>query len=157
MCIRDRLYSEANYENRPEFTEPEITRTNLASVILQMASLGLGDMERFPFVEAPELRNIRDGVALLEELDAVDPDGANTKRWLTDIGRDLARLPIDPRFGRMVIEGADTGCLQELIIITAGLSVQDPRERPQEKREACLLYTSPSPRDRQKSRMPSSA
>ena len=130
-----RLYSEENFEARPEFTEPEITRTNLASVILAMASLGLGDMERFPFVEAPELRNIRDGVALLEELDAVDPEHANTKRWLTDIGRDLARLPIDPRYGRMVIEGAETASLREAIIITAALSVQDPRERPQEKRE----------------------
>ena len=133
--IAIRLFSEENFDARPEFTEPEITRTNLASVILQMASLGLGDMERFPFVEAPELRNVRDGVALLEELDAVDPDHAETKRWLTDIGRDLARLPIDPRFGRMVIEGADTGCLREVMIITAALSVQDPRERPQDKRE----------------------
>ena len=133
--IAIRLYSEENFDARPEFTEPEITRTNLASVILQMASLGLGDMERFPFVEAPELRNIRDGVALLEELDAVDPDHAETKRWLTDIGRDLARLPIDPRFGRMVIEGAESGCLREVIIITAAMSVQDPRERPQDKRE----------------------
>ena len=130
-----RLYSQENFDARPEFTEPEITRTNLASVILQMASLGLGDMERFPFVEAPELRNIRDGVALLEELDAVDPDHAETKRWLTSIGRDLARLPVDPRFGRMVIEGAETGSLREVMIITAALSVQDPRERPQEKRE----------------------
>ena len=133
--IAIRLYSEDNFENRPEFTEPEITRTNLASVLLQMASLGLGDMERFPFVEPPELRNIRDGVALLEELDAVDPDRQGTKRWLTDIGRDLARLPIDPRFGRMVIAGADTGCLREVMIITSALSVQDPRERPSEKRE----------------------
>ena len=133
--IAIRLYAEENFDARPEFTEPEITRTNLASVILQMASLGLGDMERFPFVEAPELRNIRDGVALLEELDAVDPDHAETKRWLTDIGRDLSRLPIDPRFGRMVIEGAETGCLREVMIITAAMSVQDPRERPQDKRE----------------------
>ena len=133
--IAIRLFSEDNFDARPEFTEPEITRTNLASVILQMASLGLGDMEQFPFVEPPELRNIRDGVALLEELDAVDPDHAQTRRWLTDIGRDLARLPIDPRFGRMVIEGAETGCLREVIIITAAMSVQDPRERPQDKRE----------------------
>ena len=133
--IAIRLYSEENFTTRPEFTEPEITRTNLASVILQMASLGLGDMERFPFVEPPELRNIRDGVALLEELDAVDPEGQGSPKWLTPIGRELARLPIDPRFGRMVIEGADTGCLHEVMIITAGLSVQDPRERPSEKRE----------------------
>ena len=133
--IAIRLYSEDNFVSRPEFTEPEITRTNLASVLLQMAALGLGDMERFPFVEPPELRNIRDGVALLEELDAVDPDRQGSKKWLTGIGRDLARLPIDPRFGRMVIEGADTGCLREVMIITAALSVQDPRERPSEKRE----------------------
>lgn len=133
--IAIRLFSEENFDARPEFTEPEITRTNLASVILQMASLGLGDMERFPFVEPPELRNIRDGVALLEELDAVNPEQQGTKKWLTSIGRELARLPIDPRFGRMVIEAADTGCLQEVMIITSGLSVQDPRERPSEKRE----------------------
>lgn len=133
--IAIRLYSEENFLARPEFTEPEITRTNLASVILQMASLGLGDMERFPFVEPPELRNIRDGVALLEELDAVDPDRQGTRKWLTPIGRDLARLPIDPRFGRMVIAGADTGALRELMIITAAMSIQDPRERPSEKRE----------------------
>lgn len=133
ICIR--LYSEDNFSTRPEFTEPEITRTNLASVILQMASLGLGDMERFPFVEPPELRNIRDGVALLEELDAVDPEHAGSTKWLTPIGRELARLPIDPRFGRMVIEASHTGCLREVTIITAAMSVQDPRERPLEKRE----------------------
>ncbi len=140
ICIR--LFSEENFVDRPEFTEPEITRTNLASVILQMASLGLGEMERFPFVEPPELRNIRDGVALLEELDAVDPDHAGSKKWLTSIGKDLARLPIDPRFGRMVIEGAETGCLREVMIITAALSVQDPRERPSEKREAAAEFHS---------------
>ena len=138
--IAIRLYSEENFDIRPEFTEPEITRTNLASVILQMASLGLGDMERFPFVEPPELRNIRDGVALLEELDAVDPDEQGTKKWLTPIGRELARLPIDPRFGRMVIEAANTGCLREVMIITAGLSVQDPRERPSEKRDEAAQH-----------------
>ena len=134
--IAIRLYSEENYANRPEFTEPEITRTNLASVILQMASLGLGDIETFPFVEPPELRNIRDGVALLEELDAVHPDEEGTRNWLTPVGRQLARLPIDPRFGRMVIAGAENGCLREVMVITAAMSVQDPRERPTEKREA---------------------
>ncbi len=138
--IAVRLYSEDNFENRPEFTEPEITRTNLASVLLQMANLGLGDMERFPFVEPPELRNIRDGVALLEELDAVDPDYQGSKKWLTPIGRDLARLPVDPRFGRMVIDGADNGCLREVMIITSALSVQDPRERPSEKREEAAQF-----------------
>lgn len=133
--IAIRLYSEENYDNRPEFTEPEITRTNLASVILQMASLGLGDIEEFPFVDPPELRNIKDGVGLLEELDAVYPDKAGTKKWLTPVGRKLARMPIDPRFGRMVIDAADNGCLREVMIITAAMSVQDPRERPREKRE----------------------
>lgn len=134
--IAIRLFAEDDFDSRPEFTEPEITRTNLASVILQMASLGLGDMEEFPFVEPPELRNIRDGVALLEELDAVRPGEEGTKNWLTDYGRELARLPVDPRFGRMVIEGADNGCLREVMIITSALSVRDPRERPAEKREA---------------------
>lgn len=138
ICIR--LYSGSDFDSRPEFTEPEITRTNLASVILQMASLGLGDMEQFPFVEPPELRNIRDGIALLEELDAVDPEHGGTKKWLTSLGRELARLPIDPRFGRMVIEAAETGCLREVIIITAAMSVQDPRERPSEKREEAAQF-----------------
>jgi ATP-dependent helicase HrpA len=133
--IAIRLYSEENFDNRPEFTEPEITRTSLASVILQMASLGLGDIETFPFVDPPELRNIRDGVALLEELDAVHPEREGTGKWLTPIGRQLARMPIDPRFGRMVIAGAGSGCLREVMIITAAMSVQDPRERPSEKRE----------------------
>lgn len=138
--IAIRLYSEENFLERPEFTEPEITRTNLASVLLQMSSLGLGDIERFPFVEPPELRNIRDGIALLEELDAVDPERQGTPKWLTPIGRELARLPIDPRFGRMVIEGADTGCLREIMIITAAMSVRDPRERPLEKREEAAQH-----------------
>ena len=138
--IAIRLFSEEDFNARPEFTEPEITRTNLASVILQMASLGLGDMERFPFVEPPELRNIRDGVALLEELDAVHPGREGTKKWLTSIGRELSRLPVDPRFGRMVIEGADTGSLREVMIITSALSVRDPRERPAEKREEAAQF-----------------
>ena len=133
--IAIRLYAEENFASRPEFTEPEITRTSLASVILQMASLGLGDIESFPFVDPPELRNIRDGVALLEELDAVEPGLEGTKNWLTPIGRQLARMPIDPRFGRMVIEAAASDCLREVMIITAAMSVQDPRERPAEKRE----------------------
>jgi ATP-dependent helicase HrpA len=138
--IAIRLYSEDDYLARPEFTEPEITRTNLASVILQMASLGLGDIERFPFVEPPELRNIRDGIALLEELDAVRPGKEGTRKWLTPIGKQLARLPIDPRFGRMVIAAAESGCLREVMIITAAMSVQDPRERPREKAEAAAEY-----------------
>ena len=101
-----------------------------------MAALGLGDIERFPFVEPPELRNIRDGINLLVELDAIDPRHENTRKWLTSIGRTLARLPVDPRFGRMVVEANEAGCLHEVIIITAAMSVQDPRERPTEKREA---------------------
>ncbi len=133
--IAIRLYTEDNYNDRPEFTEPEITRTNLASVILQMASLGLGNIEQFPFVDPPELRNIRDGIALLEELDAVQPEYVDTKRWLTPIGKQVARLPIDPRFARMVIDAADNGCLHEVMVITAAMTVQDPRERPREKRE----------------------
>jgi ATP-dependent helicase HrpA len=138
--IAIRLYSEQNFADRPEFTEPEITRTNLASVILQMASLGLGDIETFPFVDPPELRNIRDGIALLEELDAVHPGAEGTRKWLTPIGRQLARMPIDPRFGRMVIAGAGSGCLREVMIITAAMSVQDPRERPSEKRDAAAPF-----------------
>jgi len=133
--IAIRLYSEENYAQRPEFTEPEITRTNLASVILQMATLGLGDIESFPFVDPPEHRNIRDGIALLEELDAVRPGKEGTRKWLTPIGRQLARMPVDPRFARMVVDAADNDCLREVIIITAAMSVQDPRERPREKRE----------------------
>ena len=128
ICIR--LYSQQDYLDRPEFTEPEVQRTNLASVILQMAALGLGDIEKFPFVDPPDHRNIRDGIALLEELDAVDPDHQGTRRWLTGIGRQLARLPVDPRLGRMVLAAKDHGCLWEVMIIAAGLSVQDPRERP---------------------------
>jgi len=138
--IAIRLYSEENFADRPEFTEPEITRTNLASVILQMASLGLGDIETFPFVDPPELRNIRDGIALLEELDAVHPDDEGTRDWLTPIGRQLARMPVDPRFGRMVIAGAESGCLREMMVITAAMSVQDPRERPSEKRDAAAEF-----------------
>ena len=133
ICIR--LYSEDDYLARPEFTEPEIQRTNLASVLLQMAALRLGDPAEFPFVDPPELRSIRDGINLLEELDAVDPDHANTKRWLTPLGRQLSRLPIDPRLGRMVMEAADNGCVHEVMVIASALSIQDPRERPSDKRE----------------------
>jgi len=128
ICIR--LYDEHDFDARPEFTEPEIRRTNLASVILQMASLGLGDVASFPFVDPPADRNIRDGIALLEELGAVDPDHHGTKRWLTPMGRRLVRMPIDPRLARMVVEAADNGCLHEVMVITAAMSIQDPRERP---------------------------
>ncbi len=128
ICIR--LYSEANFEAREEYTEPEIKRTNLASVILQMAAIGLGDVERFPFVDPPDNRSIRDGIALLEELDAVRPGAEGTRKWLTPTGRKLARIPLDPRLGRMILEADRNGCLHEVMIITAGLSIQDPRERP---------------------------
>lgn len=132
ICIR--LYSEQDYDNRPEFTDPEILRTNLASVILQMLNLGLGKIDDFPFVEAPDQRTINDGFRLLEELCATQKHQG--KMTLTKMGRQIARLPIDPRYARMVVEGARLDCLQEIIVIAAGLSIQDPRERPQEKRQA---------------------
>ncbi len=124
--IAIRLYSEEDFRSRPEFTDPEILRTTLASVILQMASLGLGDMARFPFVEPPDRRNVTAGVQLLEELGALDGER------LTKVGRRLARLPIDPRLARMVLEAERRGCVREVIVIAAALSLQDPRERPAE-------------------------
>ncbi len=134
ICVR--LYAEDDYNAREEFTEPEIKRTNLASVILQMASVGLGDIAGFPFVEPPDERSIADGIQLLEELDALDPEHHGTKRWLTPMGRELAKLPVDPRFGRMIIEAADNGVLREVMVIVAGLSIQDPRERPTDQQQA---------------------
>jgi ATP-dependent helicase HrpA len=128
VCIR--LFGEDDYEARPLFTEPEIQRTNLASVILQMGALGLGRVEDFPFVDPPDTRAIRDGIALLVELGAVDPEHEGTRRWLTPIGRQLATLPVDPRLGRMVLAASGNGCLHEVMIIAAALSIQDPRERP---------------------------
>ena len=125
-----RLYDEEGFLDRPEFTEPEVQRTNLASVVLRMAALGLGDAESFPFVDPPEGRAIRDGVTLLEELDAIDPHHVGTDRWLTELGGQLAALPIDPRLGRMLLEAEDHACVTEVAIIVAGLSVQDPRIRP---------------------------
>src|SRR5688572_12945032 len=134
VCIR--LYSETDFRSRPEFTEPEIVRTNLASVILQMSALGLGDVARFPFVDAPDARSIKDGVALLEELGALDAAALNPKKRLTPLGRRLAQLPLDPRLGRMVLEAEANGCLEEVMVIAAALSIQDPRERPLEKQAA---------------------
>ena len=125
-----RLYDEAGFLDRPEFTEPEVQRTNLASVVLRMASLGLGDAESFPFVDPPEARAIRDGVTLLEELDAIDPRHVGADRWLTDLGAELAAIPVDPKLARMLLEAQDHGCVTEVAIIVAGLSVQDPRIRP---------------------------
>jgi ATP-dependent helicase HrpA len=132
ICIR--LYSEEDFGSRPEFTDPEILRTSLASVILQAAALDLGDVAGFPFVDPPESRNIADGARLLEELGAISP-GRGAAR-LTGVGRKLARLPVDPRFGRMILEAGHQGCLREMLIITAALSIQDPRERPADAREA---------------------
>ncbi|CAI0759960.1 ATP-dependent RNA helicase HrpA [Serratia plymuthica] len=133
ICIR--LYSEQDFLSRPEFTDPEILRTNLASVILQMTSLGLGDIAAFPFVEAPDKRNILDGVRLLEELGAIKT-AENGHYQLTPQGRQLAQLPIDPRLARMVLEAQKSGSVREVMIITAALSIQDPRERPMDKQQA---------------------
>jgi ATP-dependent helicase HrpA len=128
-----RLYSEDDFESRPEFTDPEILRTNLASVILQAAQLGLGDISAFPFLQAPDARGVKDGLGLLGELGAVkDPKGKTVE--LTKVGRNLARLPIEPRFGRMLLESKEHGLVREVMIIVAGLTIQDPRERPLAKR-----------------------
>ncbi|GAA0477063.1 ATP-dependent helicase [Paractinoplanes deccanensis] len=127
ICIR--LYSEEDFLGRPEFTEPEILRTNLASVILQMTNLGLGDLAKFPFIDPPDRRNITDGVKLLEELGALDD------RRLTPLGRQLAQLPVDPRLARMVIEADKQQCVAEVMVIAAALSIQDPRERPADKQQ----------------------
>jgi ATP-dependent helicase HrpA len=127
ICVR--LYTEEDFDARPAFTEPEILRTNLASVLLQMASLGLGDIEEFPFVEPPDRRNVRDGIALLQELGALDGDR------LTKVGRQLAQLPVDPRMARMVVEAERLGCVREVLVIAAALSIQDPRERPLDKQQ----------------------
>ncbi len=133
VCIR--LYSEEDLESRPEFTDPEILRTNLASVILQMTSLGLGDVGRFPFVEPPDSRQITDGVRLLQELQAFDTETrAKGARRLTPTGKTLARLPVDPRLGRMLVEADRLGCTTEVLVIVAAMSIQDPRERPADKR-----------------------
>ncbi|MGW5382930.1 ATP-dependent RNA helicase HrpA [Nocardia sp. NPDC003963] len=174
ICIR--LYSEDDFESRPAFTDPEILRTNLAAVILQMTALGLGEMERFPFVEAPDNRAVRDGVALLEELGALarrvpekgaprdtpapaaeaeqstpvpdsaehaEPASDGGKRraaapgpTLTPTGREMARLPVDPRMGRMLVEAHRNGCLAEMLVIVAALSIQDVRERPADQQQA---------------------
>ncbi|MCP9958311.1 MULTISPECIES: ATP-dependent RNA helicase HrpA [Streptomyces] len=131
ICIR--LYSEEDFLARPEFTDAEILRTNLASVILQMTAAGLGDIEKFPFIDPPDHRNIRDGVQLLQELGALDPAQKDPKKRLTPLGRKLAQLPVDPRLARMVLEADRNGCVREVMVIAAALSIQDPRERPAEK------------------------
>ncbi|MFG2181440.1 ATP-dependent RNA helicase HrpA [Streptomyces abikoensis] len=131
ICIR--LYSEDDFLARPEFTDAEILRTNLASVILQMTAAGLGDIEKFPFIDAPDRRNIKDGVDLLQELGAIDPKQKEPKKRLTPLGRKLSQLPVDPRLARMVLEADRNGCAREVMVIAAALSIQDPRERPSEK------------------------
>ncbi|MBL1107781.1 ATP-dependent RNA helicase HrpA [Streptomyces sp. 5-8] len=131
ICIR--LYSEDDFLARPEFTDAEILRTNLASVILQMTAAGLGDIEKFPFIDPPDHRNIRDGVQLLQELGALDPSQKDVRKRLTDSGRKLAQLPVDPRLARMVLEADKNGCVREVMVIAAALSIQDPRERPADK------------------------
>ncbi|QAY69588.1 ATP-dependent RNA helicase HrpA [Xylanimonas protaetiae] len=132
-----RLYSQADFEARPEYTEPEILRTSLASVLLQMIAVGVvespDEMARFPFVEKPDTRAVRDGVMLLRELGALASDDAGTR--LTAVGRQLAQLPMDPRLARMIVEGARLGAAREVAVVAAALSVQDPRERPAEVRE----------------------
>ncbi|MEV7812525.1 ATP-dependent RNA helicase HrpA [Streptomyces flaveolus] len=131
ICIR--LYSEDDFVARPEFTDAEVLRTNLASVILQMTAAGLGDIEKFPFIDPPDHRNIRDGVQLLQELGALDPAQKDPRKRLTDTGRKLAQLPVDPRLARMVLEADKNGCVREVMVVAAALSIQDPRERPAEK------------------------
>jgi len=128
---RHRLYSETDYDTRDEFTPPEILRTNLASVILQMKSLRLGEIQDFPFIEPPDYRQIKDGYQTLHELGAIDENNQ-----LTPLGGMLARLPIDPRIGRMVLAAREEGCLEEVLIIASALTVQDPRERPMDMQQA---------------------
>jgi ATP-dependent helicase HrpA len=132
VCIR--LYAEEDFLNRPEFTDPEILRTNLATVILQMLALDLGEIANFPFVQPPDNRNINDGVKLLEELAAIDANSNQVK--LTPIGRSLSKFPIDPRLAKMILTAADLGCIEQIFIIVSALSIQDPRERPHEKQQA---------------------
>lgn len=129
VCIR--LYSEEDFAARPRYTDPEILRTNLAAVILQMAALNLGDIETFPFLDPPDRRSIRDGVQLLQELGAFDTAGT-----ITDVGRRLAQLPVDPRLGRMILQADTEGCVREILVLAAALSIPDPRERPADRDEA---------------------
>jgi ATP-dependent helicase HrpA len=129
VCIR--LYDEPDFNARPPFTDPEILRSSLAGVILRMKSLRLTDVESFPFIEPPPAKAIADGYALLQELGALDDDNV-----LTPIGASLAKLPLDPRIGRMLVAARDLGCLKEVMVIAAGLSAQDPRERPQDRQQA---------------------
>ncbi|MCL2730022.1 MAG: ATP-dependent RNA helicase HrpA [Actinomycetia bacterium] len=133
ICIR--LYDEDDFLSRPEFTDAEILRTNLASVILQMTAAGLGDIAKFPFIDPPDSRNIKDGIQLLEELGALDAAQKDPRRRLTDTGRKLSQLPVDPRLARMVLEADRNDCVREVMVIAAALSIQDPRERPSDKQQ----------------------
>ncbi|WP_417689196.1 ATP-dependent RNA helicase HrpA [Pseudidiomarina sp.] len=143
ICIR--LYSEEDFLQRAEYTEPEILRTNLAAVILQMTAAKLGDIRKFPFIDRPDERFIKDGMNLLQELHALKAGRARGKKrgrrqsghgpQLTALGRQLAQLPIDPRLGRMVLAAREFGCVREVMVITAALSIQDPRERPQQAQQ----------------------
>ncbi|OUZ08292.1 ATP-dependent RNA helicase HrpA [Aeromicrobium sp. PE09-221] len=128
ICIR--LYSEEDFDGRPEFTDPEILRTNLASVLLQMAALKLGDIDDFPFLDPPDRRAVNDGLSLLTELGALDG------RRLTKLGRTMSGLPVDPRLGRMLLAADRLGCLADVLVIVAAMSIQDPRERPLERQQA---------------------
>ena len=129
-----RLYSEDDFNSRPAFTDPEILRTNLASVILQAANLGLGDITQFPFLQAPDSRGVKDGLGLLAELGAIH-EGSSKAVKLTNIGRSLSKLPMEPRFARMLLESKNHDLVREVMVIVAGLTIQDPRERPLAKRE----------------------
>ena len=143
ICVR--LYSKDDFDSRPQFTDPEILRTNLASVLLQMASLRLGRVESFPFIDAPQQRQVSDGLRLLDELGATvigkgnfGPDGEHLQ--LTQVGRTLSRLPCDPRLGRMIIEASKYRALSEVLVIVSALAVMDPREYPIDKKEAATQY-----------------
>lgn len=131
VCVQ--LYSEKDFLERPRFTQPEIQRSNLADVILRMNAFGLGDIERFPFINMPATKSIRSGYALLEELGALEVGQNAATRKLTTIGRELARLPVDPAVGRMILQARKEKALREVLVIASGLSIQDPRERPMEK------------------------
>lgn len=132
-----RLYSEEDFKSRPEFTDPEILRTNLAAVILQAATLGISDLAKFPFIQAPDPKGIKDGLGLLNELGALKASAEGVE--LTNLGRQLAQLPIEPRFGRMLIEAQKHDVVREVLVIVAGLTIQDPRERPLAEREKANL------------------
>lgn len=134
VCIR--LYSEEDYESRDEFTTPEIRRTNLASVVLQTKTLKLGKLEEFPLLDPPRPEAIREGIRTLFELGALDE-----KQQLTDIGQQLGRFPVDPRVGRMILAADENGVLPEVLPIAAALEIQDPRDRPPEKKTSCRRST----------------